>query len=145
MRERGRERERGAEPRANLGQPFRSPPSPEARHKWGGDQADGGDWTEVCYRRKKEQRQEGRRKDRMQLASRYQRRSFSVTDFRSLRDDRSPFPDSSRCDHDHCRNPRYSHSRDCYRARRDSWMKQRRRSCSVSSNRYRNQTAAARG
>ncbi|XP_045791605.1 uncharacterized protein LOC123886320 [Trifolium pratense] len=58
-----------------------------------------------------------------------------------LRNDRSPFSDAPRFDHDHCRNPRHSHSRDCYRARRDSWMKQRWRSCSVFPKHYRYQTA----
>ncbi|GAU30969.1 hypothetical protein TSUD_63800 [Trifolium subterraneum] len=50
---RGREPKRGAAPRAFLGRPFRSPPSPEVRHKRGGVYDDSGEWTVVRNRRRK--------------------------------------------------------------------------------------------
>ncbi|KAK2421300.1 heterogeneous nuclear ribonucleoprotein A0 [Trifolium repens] len=57
MRERGRERVRGVASRAYLGRPFRSPPSPEVRHKWGSGSITSGEWTEVRNRRRKALRQ----------------------------------------------------------------------------------------
>ncbi|GAU48515.1 hypothetical protein TSUD_244350 [Trifolium subterraneum] len=54
---RGRERVRGVAPRAYLGRPFRSPPSPEVRHKRGRVSVDSGEWTVVRHRRRKASRQ----------------------------------------------------------------------------------------
>ncbi|MCI46315.1 hypothetical protein A2U01_0067555, partial [Trifolium medium] len=64
MRERGRVRERGAAPRANLGLPSRSSPSPEVRQIRGGHSADSEVWTEVRRRRWKELREVDREQDR---------------------------------------------------------------------------------
>ncbi|MCI35117.1 hypothetical protein A2U01_0056338, partial [Trifolium medium] len=99
MRERGRERVRGADPRATLGQTYRSPPSPEVRHKRGGESVDSGEWTEVSYRRWKELREADRGNNRIMQNMRYQRRSASITGYHSLHDDRS-WPNHLSRDHD---------------------------------------------
>ncbi|GAU17134.1 hypothetical protein TSUD_106330 [Trifolium subterraneum] len=73
------ERESGAAPRAFLGRPFRSPPSPEARHKRGGVSVDRGEWTVVRNRRRKALREEEEGEDRRrqnQASSNYQTAAF---------------------------------------------------------------------
>ncbi|MCI11896.1 hypothetical protein A2U01_0032998, partial [Trifolium medium] len=72
---RGREREHSAAPRATLGRMHRSPPSPEARQKWGDDYDDSGEWTEVRQRRRKERRTADGGHDRSRQRSRYRSRS----------------------------------------------------------------------
>ncbi|MCH79964.1 DUF4283 domain protein, partial [Trifolium medium] len=71
--------ERGAAPRASLGRPFRSPPSPEARQKRGGNSVDSGEWSVVRRRRRKTFRQEDRGQDRMRQSRGYQSRSRSYS------------------------------------------------------------------
>ncbi|PNX75614.1 putative sulfate transporter, partial [Trifolium pratense] len=55
-----RERGRSVVPRAHLGQPYRSSPSPEVRQKRGGASIDSGEWTEVRRRGRNGRREEGR-------------------------------------------------------------------------------------
>jgi hypothetical protein len=59
---------RGAGFRALLGRPFRSPPSPEVRHKRGVECDDSGEWTEVRNRLRKALREGLRSVDRLQQA-----------------------------------------------------------------------------
>ncbi|MCI34270.1 hypothetical protein A2U01_0055488, partial [Trifolium medium] len=77
---------RGAGPRASLGRPFQSPPSPEVRHIRGGESVDSGDWTEVCYRRRKEFREADRGRRSVQRY-RHQRNSVSIPAWHSFHDD----------------------------------------------------------
>ncbi|XP_045791817.1 serine/arginine-rich splicing factor SR45a-like [Trifolium pratense] len=78
MRERGRERERSAVPRAHLGHPSRSSPSPEVRQKRGGASIVSGGWTEVRRRRRNGFRGEDGGKDRPRQ-SRYHHYSRSIS------------------------------------------------------------------
>ncbi|PNY14689.1 hypothetical protein L195_g011373 [Trifolium pratense] len=130
-----RGRERSATPKAHLGRPFRSSPSPEVKHKRGAESVDRGDSTEVSYRRPKALRKANRCHDRTEQNSRYQRRqrSYSNPGFLSLNDDQ-PWTNKYAHDHDHlARNqPRYSMDQQCNRQR--SRSHHRRRSNSVFTN-----------
>ncbi|PNX77195.1 hypothetical protein L195_g033158, partial [Trifolium pratense] len=87
MRERGRERERGAAPRAHLGQPLRSPPSPEARQIRGDAIVDSGEWTEVRRRRRNGCRKEGGGRDRSRFSRQFHHsRSISTPRYKGFND-----------------------------------------------------------
>ncbi|PNX71868.1 putative sulfate transporter, partial [Trifolium pratense] len=124
-----RERGRSAAPRAHLGRPFRSPPSPEARHIRGGELVDSGDWTEVSYRRRKELRKADRGNSRFKHNTFNKKRATSLSGFHTFHDDRSCFNNHVR-DHYSGRSVQSRYNKDRSRARRRSRSTHRRRSCS---------------
>jgi hypothetical protein len=79
MREKGRERERGAAPRAFLRWSSRSPPSPESKAHTGGVSVDSGEWTEVRNRRRKALREAEEVTNRLWQRSDHQSRSISIS------------------------------------------------------------------
>jgi hypothetical protein len=70
-RERGRDRKRDAVPRAGLGQPFRSPLSPRARHIQGDVSIDSGEWTVERRRSRRARRQAVEGRDRFEQNQRF--------------------------------------------------------------------------
>ncbi|MCI24070.1 hypothetical protein A2U01_0045253, partial [Trifolium medium] len=112
-------------PRAYLGRPFRSSPSPEVRHKRGGVSVDSGEWTEVSYRRRKALRQEDGVDDRLWQRRGYRYWSHSKPIQHSFYDQHDRYR-SNTCDNDHVGRYQSRYGREQTRVFCSQFLNQRR-------------------